>query len=218
MLWDTISATFSNAGQTLGLAPFWIVAAGYGLLGVGPILVSRLFEREGEETQISVKSLFFFLWPAGLLAGAIVALAPVLLGMSDEITGEFAYQLTDRDSLIITGISLALLAVIAFNPGFGPFIGLCAFLQGAVLLGLVTSLATDGAALVMPDWPVALALLAIGALASYLPGLLVAGLASAAVGERRGDIVDAGKLAASFFAVFPLTLYGGWINLANGYS
>jgi hypothetical protein len=218
MLGDTTTTILTHAGHTLGLTPFWIIALGYGLLGVGPILISRLFERQGEETRIGVTSVFFFLWPACFLAGAVVVLAPVLLGMSDEITFELADKLTNEDSAIIGGTALALLVVIAFNPGLGPFIGLCAFLQGAILLGLVASLATDGAATVVPDWPVTLALLVIGALASYVPGLIVARLGSAAVGEQRGDLVDAGKLAASFFAIFPLTLYGGWINLANGYA
>jgi hypothetical protein len=218
MLGDATSTILAHAGHTLALTPFWVIALGYGLLGVGPILVSRLFERQGEETRIGVTSVFFFLWPASFLAGAIVVLAPLLLGMSDEIAFEFADKLTNEDSAIIGGTALALLAVIAFNPGLGPFIGLCAFLQGAVLLGLVASLATDGAAQVVPDWPVMAALLVGGALASYVPGLIVARVGSAAVGDDRGDIVDAGKLAASFFAVFPLTLYGGWINMANGYS
>jgi hypothetical protein len=221
MFWDSVAG---------GLKVFtywqtWVATLEYLLLFMTPMGVIGYLMQRSDRAAFGVGCLSVVLMPLLQVAAQVVlilTLWPIILGLGDNATWEFPFQLMSQapGTFIKLVVALVIAAVVlSFIPFFGQLQSLHTLLLGVIALGFVITILKSiypGAFVYeVHYWPgfwFVLGLVAVGAIVSWV-GFLVAAFAVLplkAVAEGLEQLVI--FPIAAVFGFIPVFMYGAWLG------
>jgi len=214
LFWDSLK----EGADILTHWRFWAVTLSYGALGLVPMLLGAILMEKRPGSAFAVMMVSGIIWPVIILTGTILLLTPLMLGRINMIGWEFLAQFSIQQIAIVGGIGLVASILIAIIPIVGRMNSIGAFVQVAVMLGMVTSMLTGGQAAVWPGWLMGLGLAVTGAFIAYGLGMVFFMVIMAGFGEERQHLgMLAARPATALVSLVPACLYAGWLRVANGF-
>ena len=214
MFWDSLR----EGADILTYWRFWAVTLSYGVLGIVPLVLAGILIEKRPGSGVGVMAVSAVIWPVIILTGTILLLTPLMIGKVNVIGWEFLGEYSILQIALIGGVAFAASTLIAIVPILGQFNTVIAFVQVAVMLGLVTFILTGGQAVIWPGWLMALGLAVTGGIIAFVLGMVVVVVVYTALGEEREDLaVLVAKPAAALVSILPGCFYAGWLRVANGF-
>jgi hypothetical protein len=197
---------------------FWAIVLGGGLVSILPFIIAAIaaipLRGPGEALGCLLAPLMM-LWSPLVLTATVILLAPLLVVRTDEIPFEFLSMFSWWDIAKIAGIGFAAYFVVGIIPIIGSIGTLPLFAQAATILGVLMTNLTDGRMMVWPGFLMGLGLALVGSIIAVLAFyLLVAPIVALTRNEGAGSMLA--MPIALVPATVPLTLYAGWLRVANG--
>lgn len=205
--------------QVLMFWRFWVVLLLGGLISFAPVIIAFVFAvlTNSEAEFIGwLSAVIQFLWSPVVLTGSIILLTPLMLGHRNEIIFEFLDIFTWWEVVKLTGIGI----VVAIGVGLVPILGsmptIPLFAQSSAILAVITNWVSGGKADLWPGFFPAIGFAMVGTIVATVTFyVLVAPILALSRSESLASV--AAIPGALIPAVLPVTVYAGWLRVANGF-
>jgi hypothetical protein len=206
-----------NAIDIMAHRDFWLALGFYASYYVTRMYFFEMCWRAGAvAANFRGPGLISQLGLAAVLTVLILAMTPLLLGLAEHFNVDYLRLFTLAQLLTIAAICALFTVSMMATEGFGLFSGLTALFQACAVLALAASTLSRDRADLMPDWRIGLTIAAAGLIVTLIPGLGLIAVTAGGDGQRRRIAVGITKTISALLAILPLTLYAGWMRVANG--
>lgn len=205
--------------QVLTYWRFWAIVLGGGFVSFLPFLILGLASvplRGGAEAFGCLLAPFMMLWSPLVLTATVILAAPLMITRMDTIPFEFLSLFSWWNIAKIAGIGIVAFFIVGIIPVVGSVATLPLFAQASAVLAVVMTNASGGAAAVWPGFFMGLGLAVVGSIVATIAFYLIV-LPIVALFRDEGAATVLGMPLSFVPAMVPVTLYAGWLRVANGF-
>lgn len=213
---ETVAMMIVNAIDIMSHRDFWLALGLYAIYYVTRMYFFEMWRAGAVAENFRGPGLISQLGLAAVLTVLILAMTPLLLGFAEHFNVDYLRLFTPTRLLIIAAICALFTVSMMATESFGLFSGLTALFQACAVLAMAASSLSHDRVYLMPDWTIGLTIAAAGLIVTLMPGLGVMAAVAGGNGHRRKVAIGIGKAISALLAILPLTLYAGWMRVANG--